>query len=80
MTYTQCSGLISPILGTIGTAMMFFGSYTLQPLESGPFENNAVTECNNRIKVKNRRHHWWQRVGIALLCLSFVVQIIAALR
>jgi hypothetical protein len=79
MTSAQCTGLVSAILGATGTIILFFSSYALQPLEGGFFGSDELTECNNRIKAKNRRRHRWQRIGLGVLCLSFVVQAVASL-
>ena len=80
MTCVQCIGLVSAILGAIGTIIMFFSCYAFEPLQGGVFGSDSVTECNNRIKAKNRRRYTWQRIGLGVLCLSFVVQAVASLQ
>jgi len=79
MTYAQDTGLASAVLGAIGTIILFFSSYAFQPLEGAVFGSPEITECNNRIKAKNRRRHRWQLIGLGIICLSFVVQAVACL-
>jgi hypothetical protein len=79
MTGIQYAGLGSASLGAIGTIVLFFNSYAFEPLQGGVFASDAITECNNRIRAENRRRLKWQRIGIGILCLSFIVQDAAAL-
>jgi hypothetical protein len=79
MTYTQDTGLASAVLGAIGTIIMFFSSYAFEPFQGGVFGSPEITECNNRIRTKNRNRHRWQLIGLGILCLSFVVQAVASL-
>jgi hypothetical protein len=74
MTGIQYAGLCSAAFGAIGTAVLFRYSYTFQPKEGGVFGSNALTEFNNRIDTENRCRGKWQKVGLALLCLSFLIQ------
>ncbi len=76
MTGAQYAGLSSAALGAIGTAILFFSSYALQPLEGGIFGSDALTEHNNRIRAKNVDYLRRQKLGFAFLCISFVVQAI----
>jgi hypothetical protein len=78
MTWAQYAGVGSAILGAIGTIILFFGSYALQPLEGGVFGSDALTEYNIRIRAKNAKRLRWQRVGLGFLCCSFLVQAGAA--
>lgn len=78
MTWAQRTGLVSAILGAIGTIIMFRYSYALQSLEGGVFGSPEITECNNRINAENRRRHSWQRIGLGVLCFSFFVQAVAS--
>jgi hypothetical protein len=79
LTPAQGAGLLSAILGALGTITLFFSSYAFQPLIGGVFGSPAITEDNNRIKEQNLRRSSWQKVGLAVLCLSFVVQAVACL-
>lgn len=74
MTGVQYTGLSSAVLGAIGTIILFFNSYALEPFEGGVFGSDAVTEHNNHVRDKNKNRLRWQRVGLAFLCLSFSVQ------
>jgi hypothetical protein len=74
MTYAQYAGLFSAALGAIGTAFLFFSSYSLQPVEGGVFGSDALTEYNNRIKAKNVSRLLSQKIGFGFLCVSFVIQ------
>ena len=74
MTGAQYAGLGSATLGAIGTIILFFGSYSIQPLEGASFGSDTLTEYNNRIKAKNANRLLRQRIGLGFLCLSFTVQ------
>ncbi len=76
MTGAQYAGLSSAALGAIGTTILFFNSYALQPLEGGVFGSDALTELNNRIRAKNLGRLRQQKIGFAFLCVSFIVQAI----
>lgn len=76
MTLIQYVGLISAAFGTIGTAVLFFSSYVLQPLEGGIFGSPALIEHNNRIRNKNVCRLRQQKLGFAFLCAGFIVQAI----
>jgi len=77
MTHGQIAGLASAILGAIGTIVLFFGSYSVQPLEGAPFGGPILDASNNKIKAKNASRILRQRIGLAFLCLSFAVQAFA---
>ena len=74
MTLVQYEGLTSAVLGAIGTLILFFSSYTLQATEGGVFGSPEITEHNNKIKAKNFKRLYWQRIGLGFLCASFAVQ------
>jgi hypothetical protein len=77
MTCAQYAGLFSAALGAIGTAFLFFNSYSLQPLEGGIFGSDALTEYNKSIKRKNASRLLQQKIGFGFLCVSFVIQVVA---
>jgi hypothetical protein len=77
MTGAQYAALSSAALGAIGTIILFFSSYSLQPLEGGVFGSDALTKYNNDIKIKNANRLLRQRIGFAFLCLSFAVQAVS---
>ena len=70
--------LISSLLGAAGTALLFFFSHTDEPYQAGVFGSDAVTEFNERLKVKNKVWRKRQQIGFGLLCVSFLVQAAAA--
>lgn len=78
MTVAQYVGLSSAVLGVIGTVILFFSSYALEPFQGGVFGSENVTEYNNHIRVKNSKRLGWQRVGLAFLVLSFSVQAVGS--
>ena len=78
MTVAQYAGLSSAVLGVIGTVILFFSSYALEPFQGGVFGNKDVREYNNHIRVKNSKRLRWQRVGLAFLVLSFSVQAVCS--
>lgn len=77
MTVAQYAELGSATLGALGTIILFFGSYSIQPLEGAPFGSGTLTEYNNRIKAKNANRLLRQRIGLGFLCLSFTLQAVA---
>jgi hypothetical protein len=66
--------LLSAALGIIGTLVLFYSSYALQPLSGSYFGGPETAERDSRISKKNKARVIWQRVGLAFLCASFVVQ------
>ncbi|WP_199100846.1 hypothetical protein [Dyella sp. ASV21] len=74
MTCVQIAGLASAILGAIGTIILFFASFSLQPLEGAVWGGPAVDAENERIRAKNASRARRQRIGLALLCGSFFIQ------
>ncbi len=74
MTHAQLAGLASAILGAIGTVVLFFNSYALQPFQGGIFGSDALTASNNAIRTANTKRIVRQRIGLAFLCVSFAIQ------
>ncbi|MFM0726218.1 hypothetical protein PQQ53_21350 [Paraburkholderia strydomiana] len=77
MTPGQIVNLLSAANGAVGTIVLFVGSYAIQPLEGAVFNSPQVEKYNARIKCKNNARIVTQRVGLALLCLSFLFQAVA---
>lgn len=77
MTGEHIATLFSAGLGAIGTMILFFSSYALQPLEGAAWGSDAVTRHNEGVRAKNALRLRWQRLGVAILGCSFVVQAIA---
>lgn len=57
---------------------MFKGSYALAPFSGATFGSDAVTAANNETRRKNKTRLVLQRVGLGLLCFSFLIQIFVA--
>jgi hypothetical protein len=72
LSCSQISTLAASGFGVAGTLFLFFGSYAL---ETGPL-NTTFAEAFFAEKVgidaRNRRRIFLQRVGLALLMVSFV--------
>lgn len=77
MRPAQCVNLLSAAFGAAGTIVLFIGSYSTQPLEGAVFNSPQVERFNARIKAKNKARIVLQRIGLALLCVSFLLQAIA---
>jgi hypothetical protein len=77
MIVTQYAGLSSAVFGAIGTTILFFSSYALQPLEGSVLGSEFLTEQNNRIQLDNLHRLRRQKIGFAFLCFSFIIQAIA---
>lgn len=73
------ANLVSAIFGMTGTIILFFSSYALEPFQGGVFGSKEVYDWNDRVRSRNRRRKIIQKMGLALLCLSFVVQFVAVL-
>jgi hypothetical protein len=71
--------LISAALGLSASIVLFFSTYGFQPFEGAPFNSDELVRSNQRIKTKNKVRRIGQSIGLALLCLSFAVQFVAAL-
>jgi hypothetical protein len=65
--------IIAAILGLIGSAVLFWFSFTLIPLMG-----YTSSELTRQVSEKNKRLKNWQRVGFGFLCVSFVIQIVGA--
>lgn len=65
--------IIAAILGLIGSAVLFWFSFTLIPLMG-----YLSSELTRRVGEKNKSLKNWQRVGFAFLCVSFFIQIVGS--
>ena len=71
--------LLSAASGAIGTGILFANSYSLQPLEAvGGFYSEEKRLADETIKAKNNASLIYQRVGLAFLSASFLLQAITA--
>lgn len=74
MTVAQCLALASAILGAGGTSLIFIGSYAFEPMQGAVFYGPEVARWNEATGRRNIIRKWEQRVGLMLLCISFIVQ------
>jgi hypothetical protein len=74
MTPDKYAALASAALGAIGTIILFLSSSTLEPFAAAPFGSQELVRQNEGMRVKNAARSWWQRVGFAILCASFIAQ------
>ena len=74
MNCIQYGGVASSLLGMVGTATLFFSSYSLQPLEGAVLGGPETAKTNDDIRRKNVRRLCWQKMGLICLLLSFIVQ------
>jgi hypothetical protein len=79
MTPHQWAELAAAVLGATGTLILFVTSYVDRPLEGAVWGGPMVTAANENIRAEDAWNRRWQRAGIGLLMLSFIVQIVAAL-
>jgi hypothetical protein len=74
MTPDKYVALASSTLGAIGTIILFLSSYTLEPFAGATFGSQELVKQNEGIRAKNAARTWWQKVGFAILCASFIAQ------
>ena len=70
--------LASALFGIAGTALLFFYSYTIEPTDGAVFGSAEVDASNAAINAANAHRTRMQRIGFALLCISFVAQGVGA--
>jgi len=75
----QLLNVIAYVLGATGTALLFFYSYRLPPSIYN-FFMSAVQSRHTSLQydIRNRRLLRRQRLGFALLTISFLMLIVAA--
>ena len=74
MTPDKYAALGAAALGAIGTIILFLSSSTLEPFTGAPFGSQELVKQYEGIRAKNAARTWWQRVGFAILCASFIAQ------
>ena len=67
----QCAVVAAAALGLAGTLLMFFNTWTYEPPAGVNFGGSAVDGDNVKVRARNRRRDVYQRIGLALLALSF---------
>ncbi len=78
MHTAQGLGLASAAVGAVGTGILYFSSYAVESVGAVGMFAEAVMPEAARIERDNARRRPWQRVGLALLGASFVLQGVAA--
>ena len=80
MFFSSWTVLAAPIFGATGTIIMFFSSYNMpqSPFASGSEAGNwqRVPASFEKKPLSMQR---WQRVGLVLLCIAFLLQVVVAL-
>ena len=75
----QLLNVIAYLLGTTGTALLFFFSYTAFPSSASiGYGGPETTKHFEAVAGKNKRWTRFQRIGFALLTISVLIQIVAA--
>jgi hypothetical protein len=78
MSAIQLMTLGSAGLGFAGTVFLFLGTYGFEPREGAVFGGPTVDEGNKKVNARNARRRLNQRIGLGLLCLSFLLQGVTA--
>lgn len=77
MTISQYTILLSAGLGFAGSALLYWGTFGLEPLAAGGFAEAAI-QHNQGVRLRNETRKRLQQAGLLLLALSFFVQAITA--
>jgi hypothetical protein len=77
MSAGQLMTVISSVLGAVGTALLFFFSYTDTPSGLSFWGGDDSAQILKEVNAKNKRWKRNQRIGFGLLTLSFLVQIVS---
>jgi hypothetical protein len=78
LTIGQWKDLISALLGAAGTAILFNWSWALEPYERARWAGEGTAARLKAVTARNEARKRWQRLGLALLFLSFLAQIVGA--
>jgi len=69
--------LLSALLGAAGSAILFYGSYTLESFSAGIFGSPEQQKWDNEVKSRNRSRVARQRIGLIALMVGFVCQFVS---
>lgn len=69
--------IAATVIGLSGTLLMFFNSHSLIPYESSVFGSDEIVEHDRLVEKRNKRMLFWQRFGVGLLTLSFMLQLVS---
>jgi hypothetical protein len=76
LTIGQWKDLLSAGLGAAGTAVLFNWSWALEPYEAARWAGEGTAARLKAVTTRNEARKRWQRLGLALLFLSFLAQIV----
>jgi hypothetical protein len=76
----QLFTLFSALYGVSGTIVLFLGSFAYEPTPMGLQNSKTVFEDLRKLSDRNRIRKFQQRVGLALLLLSFVFEALSAFK
>jgi hypothetical protein len=74
LTVDRWLNVVAAVLGSVGGVILFKWSFAFESL---PFYDNRAATISKALGLRNRRRQVMQRVGLALILASFVVQGIA---
>lgn len=74
MTPAQYGVLTSSVLGALGTALLFFGSFAFEPHAGSYYGGPEMQKINAAIAARNKIRKSTQKLGLILLGASFAVQ------
>jgi hypothetical protein len=77
MTRFQILALSSAVFGALGTTLLFFFSNTDQPYQGAAWGGDETGRANQRIREQNARWRKLTKLGYALLCVSFILQMVS---
>jgi hypothetical protein len=77
MTTPQCWAFVVAALGASGTAILFFSSYALESYPAGTFGSPEVQAYIDEVTHRNKRRAFYQKIGFAILTLSFITQFVS---
>lgn len=69
--------IASAVIGFIGTLIMFCNGYNLKPYSGATFGGPLTDEINKKTRRENKRIAIMQKLGMALLAISFFLQMVS---
>jgi len=69
--------LMSGIFGAAGTFICAASTYGDEPLSGSVFGGPIVNAHNEKVRKRNARRKFWQRIGLVILGFGFLFQIAA---
>jgi hypothetical protein len=72
--YGRLINLAAAALGALGTIILFFNSWSLEPHFGGVFSGPTYAKDTADLKARNAARKLWQRIGLGLILASFILQ------